>query len=325
MLTINDKLFNGERNVKGDFGVEIEIEGDVHRILETDTRIPRTWVPVGDGSLRRGIEFISNEPVSKKSLDKHLKTLYNTIEASGLRYTTSDRTGIHLHMNVLDLTPLQLINLLTYYYIFEEVICDLQTENRKGNHFCFRAVDSYSILQQIETALDMNDIHVLSTDHIRYSALNLTSLFRHGSVEFRAIQTSQTFSDVVLPVAEILYLLRELSKEPGLTPDVIVNRFSENWGRDFLDYVFKDRAKLFDNVTDIETKLKTGVRLVQGVAYDHQWSEGFSWGNRNGGRKKIRDYRLVPMPEPITFTNVPVFEEDGNIEVWEDDEDDEEF
>ena len=276
--------------VSGDFGVEIELEGDVVEFLDRRRGLKNEWAITTDGSLTRGVEFVSNGPVAEKELDKHLRHLYNTIRDSGLSWSVSDRTGTHLHLNMTDLTDVQLINFLVYYYIFEELICDLQEENRRGNHFCFRAVDSIDPIQALEESILQSRPGLLRSDFIRYAALNLCALPKYGSVEFRAIQTADTLKEPVLRVASLFSKLKTEAKKEGLTPSLIVDEFSENWGAQFVNYVFGDLSNEFDGVDNKESKLKRGVRLVQPVAYSVADWDKWEWSKEDRRkRKSLRD------------------------------------
>lgn len=297
MNTLNDYLFKGGNRVDGDFGVEIELEGD---ILGTEAMLNynnREWVVTQDGSLRGGAEFVSRGPVKYNSLDKHLKSLYNTLKELRVRYNISDRTGTHLHINVLDLTPQQIINFLASYYVVEEALVDLCGPNRVGNHFCLRAVDAEFVLLQLINSIEENYIGAVFTDDIRYSALNMKALQRHGSLEFRAIQSSEKFTDSVLPVADVLYALRENAKLIK-NPRDIINRFSDNGVEAVLSMLLGGKKNVLTSVEGLNEKILRGIRLAQDIVYACDWdSKEFNWGMKQPRKKPMKRDTLIVLDE----------------------------
>src|SRR5690606_18613014 len=126
-----------------------------------------------------------------------------------------------LHMNVGHYKPLDLVKFLCCYYILEEAIISTCGENRIGNHFCLRAVDAEYMIKLINESIATGTFRVLKNDIIRYSALNLCALFRYGTVEFRAIQTTTNFTEQIMNIAHILHNIRENSQRYNTPADVL--------------------------------------------------------------------------------------------------------
>ncbi|MHA2086324.1 MAG: amidoligase family protein, partial [Candidatus Thorarchaeota archaeon] len=89
------------------------------------------------------------------------------------------------------MTNKQLWTFVTCWFVLEELVTDMMSgEGRSGNHFCLRAVDAEALLDSISKYLSTGDRTYISGDEIRYSALNLCSLRKFGSLEFRAMRTT---------------------------------------------------------------------------------------------------------------------------------------
>jgi len=79
-----------------------------------------------------------------------------------------------------------LFRLVYLYYIFENLLVKWSGEEREGNRFCLRLADSAEIPIQIRNIFQGN-LRPIEENQIRYSALNLASLRKYGSIEFRSL------------------------------------------------------------------------------------------------------------------------------------------
>jgi len=93
-------------------GIEVEVENVRHR----EGRCPY-WSATDDGSLRnRGVEFIT-PPIRAWRVEHALNKLFLNELNPGIDF--SERTSIHVHMNVRTLTIKQLEALVLTYIVFE--------------------------------------------------------------------------------------------------------------------------------------------------------------------------------------------------------------
>lgn len=252
----------------GQFGVEIEVEGSklpfvyTHPAKETK----KYWKAVDDGSLRgqESIEYVLKEPLDMPDLVKALDVLMKDMENVGSTIDSSVRAGVHIHLNVQELTLPQLINLITLYYCFEGPLTDFCGEGRQGNLFCLRGMDAEYIVWALEKAFQHNNFLYLNSDDIRYSALNLTSLFKYGSVEFRALRTPQNLIDILAWVKLIDKLFKR-SQEYDNPMDIVLG-LSQDGGEAFLRNTFGELAQLL-NLENLEERIRPGVLNAQDIAF----------------------------------------------------------
>lgn len=262
------QLHGGVPFLGKDFGVEVELEGpDIyHRCSSHLSSFEKhNWIVTSDGSLRDGVEFVSAEPVPHDDVALHTENVYNILVDKDITFRSSDRTGVHTHMNVNDFDSVDLVKFLVCYYILEEALVSLCGEKRQGNHFCLRAVDAEFIIHNIYRAISDRDISSLGRDQVRYSALNLNSLFKFGTVEFRAIHTTENFHETIPPITDILYQLKQNSLSFSKPRDIL-EYFSGEGAFQVVTRLVGDNRLLLDQ-PDIEEKITRGVRLAQEFGY----------------------------------------------------------
>ena len=109
-------------------GVEFELEG-MNRFRVDDPEFAAYWKIVEDGSLRDGgKEFVLSRPFAGADLDKALSLFDKHVSKSGHDIKISDRTSVHVHIDVRDLTFAQLT-------IFETALFNMAGETRANNIF----------------------------------------------------------------------------------------------------------------------------------------------------------------------------------------------
>lgn len=262
MANIREKL--GLRKVDGHVGIEIEVEG---------CSLPEgndLWSCVADGSLRgESGEYVLKQPCKDTDIDKVLNNLKVHFAKNHSEVYDTYRAGVHVHLNVQDLTVNQLFNLVTLYYIFEECLVDFCAKSRRGNHFCLRAKDAEYIIRAMVAACEVGNLKALRTDDLRYSSLNITSLFKYGSVEFRSLETPKNF-DRVGEWAKILNQLR-LAAIKWENPLQVIGKFSDGELAGFVNGVFGDYDYVILNNPGWEAKVKEGVFNAQDIAYARSW------------------------------------------------------
>lgn len=173
------------------YGIEIETEGENIRYVDSEV-----WKTEEDGSLRprggypnRCAEFVLRTPIPYGAVADALNQLKQ--EQVDAVFDMSYRTSVHVHMNTLEMEEEQLYSLIYLYYIFENALVRFCGEDRVGNRFCLRIQDADTILDLVNT-LFTKGLGVFTRsfgeNEIRYSALNLASLYKYGSVEFRSMR-----------------------------------------------------------------------------------------------------------------------------------------
>jgi hypothetical protein len=245
-------------------GVEIELEGQSSFPHDIDN-----WVSAQDGSLKSdySIEYVLNKPMLKDKCFAAIEELFGCIKKYGTAVADTGRAGIHVHLNVGHMTNKQLWTFVTCWFVLEELVTDMMSgEGRSGNHFCLRAVDAEALLDSISKYLSTGDRTYISGDEIRYSALNLCSLRKFGSLEFRAMRTTTK----VYKIKRWINILSSIKHESvGFDdPQAVVAGFSFLGEDVFLDRLLGARyARMVRLDPEYREKLFRGVRIAQEVAY----------------------------------------------------------
>lgn len=251
--------------VDADLGIEIEVEGE-----NLPTSVGNLWRVDRDGSLRgESYEYVS-VPIKYEKLDDTLNQLEAAYKKSRSNVHESIRAGVHVHRNVQDFSAVQLFNLAVSYFAIEDLLMKWAGESREGNHFCLRAKDGEFVLFQLQRVADTRLIKYLNTDTIRYCSLNLFSLFKYGTVEFRGMRGTADLSAIKL-WTEMLYSLTENSKRYSDPLDIIMSMSGS--GEDaFLRTLLPDHHRLvsFDGY---ENNIRESIRRLQFVANTTNWSE----------------------------------------------------
>lgn len=259
----------GAKPVKGDCGVELEVElSDRGVYPEPNAK----WRMEYDGSLRgNAYEFVMRKPLPLEASKVAVREVYDCIKATGSDILDTGRAGTHVHVNVQDLSLIELYNFICCYLIVEELITETCGKYRQGNLFCLRAVDANNLVDTIEESLKhLNPLDHYNTDSIRYAAMNLKAIPQYGSLEFRAMGTI-TDPDTICDWASLLIAIRDNSKKYQ-SPVEIYQSFSVGGEEAFLTSLLKEKSDRFMH-KGWKEKLKTGVRLSQYIAYTTNWEK----------------------------------------------------
>jgi hypothetical protein len=200
------KLYEGVR-----YGIELEYEGCElgHVPYESYTKY---WSTTHDHSLRAGgVEFIS-KPLAPSKLDEALSMVKDAIVESGAHI--SKRCGVHVHLNVTDLTFRELWQVYTLYAAVEPFAFKQFADTREDSHFCVplwantamqhkmfndasrlrlgitQPPASDSVLMQNpgpSGGLMRSPIELSSLATAKYSAMNVQALLKFGTLEFRQL------------------------------------------------------------------------------------------------------------------------------------------
>ena len=176
-------------------GVEVEVE-NVHSWLQN---LSPYWAMIEDGSLRNeGREFITL-PIRAWRIEHALEKLFQALNKD---IDFSERTSIHVHMNIRTLTVEQLEALIVTYMVFEKVLFTYIGNNRYNNIFCVPLceTDMGASLTQLIT----NGSPYL--DWEKYTALNLSPISSKGTIEFRHHYGTKDIEDLITWINLILSL-----------------------------------------------------------------------------------------------------------------------
>lgn len=248
----------------GDVGIEIECEG--HNFNPGGDGV--FWKGVADGSLRgESMEYVLVAPILYADVKKALSSLKRVFADNGTILNQSYRTSVHVHMNFSKNTVIETVNFITMYYIFEELLFDIAGSERSGNLFCLKASDAEYIVNYIKDILKgARAWHDLSSDYIRYAAMNLKALCDHGSIEFRGFRGTDDF-DSIEEWVQILKEIKDFSLKYK-NPQEICLEFSRKSPIGFVNECFSAPiARKISALPGMYERLYEGVRVAQDIAY----------------------------------------------------------
>lgn len=256
------------RMTKGDIGIEIEVEG--RRLPALD----KYWRATHDGSLKgpEAIEYVLQEPMTLPQVRKSLSYLESRYVECKTEVHDSVRAGVHVHVNVQQLSIIELYNFITLYLIFEELLVKFCGEHREGNLFCLRTSDAGFLLETLKRAVRTKKfMQLFHDDDLRYASMNVKALTTYGSLEFRSMRGTRDL-DLIYTWAEILLSLREIAKTFE-NPSDILSSFSGAGPMEFLKGVFKEKAVLFKSFDNCELLINNGMRNAQDIAFCTNWDD----------------------------------------------------
>jgi len=164
-------------------GIEVEVELGDSRQPSIDQEY---WSVDGDGSLRNnGIEFIS-KPLFGQDIIRALDILTNALD--GVGHEINARCGLHIHIDVSELTTEQLVSMCTAYALVEKSIYRYVGLDRMDNIYCLPLSQTGNIvpyLNSIKYEADKGAILNSISATSKYTGFNILPIMYQGSVEFR--------------------------------------------------------------------------------------------------------------------------------------------
>lgn len=249
-------------------GVEIECEGIGDKTGRLGTL--KFWRVTEDGSLRdNGCEFILKSPLSGKDLILALRELPAKLNIGELTPTYNDRTSLHIHIDIRDLTFNQFMNYVITYAAFEKPLFKFAGEHRQGNLFCLSHENAEGDLFKLSEAKNPKD-HKVANYVLRrtnkYSACNIASSLRHGSLEFRHhVGTHDTKQ--ILAWINLLLCMKKHAKTMDELPTVeALHRISDIGIEQYMAEVFGTHAEQL-MYRDIEHDVMNGIRMAQDIIF----------------------------------------------------------
>lgn len=259
------------KSTAGTVGIEIEVEGS--RLPKDNT--PAPWGYHVDNSLRGSdnAEYVLNKPVEFAGVAPCLDKLWARFSECKSVIDDSNRTSVHIHLNVQNFHFNRLTSLMALYFTFEEILTEWCGDHRVGNLFCLRAKDAPAIISQIKKFIRTDGNSNLQ-DHHHYAGLNANALHKFGSLEFRSLR-GVSDPKVIIDWVGILERLYTLSAE-FTDPRDICGIFSAEGPTSFFYSILGDKAKtVLDGVSMNEDAIKEslyqGVRMAQDLCYCRDW------------------------------------------------------
>ncbi len=189
-------------------GIEIECED----ILESD-KLDADWVYHKDGSLRgNSREYVSHFGIrvghamqKLRDFEEEILRLRGVYGKGAFKF--SERTSVHVHMDIRQFTDDQLRALIILYTLFEDPLFDYAGPSRRSNVFTIPFRDS-------QYMANSPDIISLVKNSNKYCAFNLLAVQGFGTVEFRHMEGTEKFERIFPWVMLLSLLVRFAQRVP---------------------------------------------------------------------------------------------------------------
>ncbi len=198
-------------------GIEIELEDPM---FPSTPPVPK-WKVKGDGSLRgRSGEFVLDPPKPIQTCIEALGELRLWCDIHKLALDFTPRTSVHIHYNMTDKNISDIYKVLMVYFLLEEILVKWSANPKRiGSNFCLRLCDSDTVLMKLLDAKTTRHFKQVIKDNIRYSALNLNSLSRFGSLEFRSMEGNldvTRISNWMLQIEKLILMACEFKQKEDI-------------------------------------------------------------------------------------------------------------
>lgn len=188
------------------------------------------WVQHVDDSLKvDGIEY------TILTWHDHVKTNLQNL-FNNTKPNISTRCSVHVHINALDMTVENIKTFLIYYMVFEKALYNYSGKRWK-NIFCvplntwlFYDLRSYTNFEHFKT-------------WSKYAGVNLETLFRHGTIEFRQMNgnTNALYINTwVNMIVDLKKYVMNTTYEEAVEKVLTMNSTSSYW--DLVSDIFKTNA-----------------------------------------------------------------------------------
>lgn len=244
------------------------------------------WTDVHDGSLRgESREFITRVPIKG---DAAVAALENIYEAAGgaMEPFSSLRTSAHVHVNVLDMTTAQLAIYSMAGAMAEPAILAMVDEYRK---FCGYCINSLPAAARMVYAHMRGRAPVTGLTS-RYYGVNVLSVEKHGTLEFRHFSVPNTIEEAVRNI-NLCLMLKRLSIDIAEAQKELSNKKSVE------DAVNRLYATLTDRMD--RTKIVTPDVMMNELTL--QWGANERWSKPGGGavEQGQEEDQAEPATEPL--------------------------
>ena len=249
----------GLDKTSGQIGIEVEME--TSDSIYRDAFGP-VWRVENDGSLRGyGQEFVLQTPCNMDQVEDVLALVTSGLKKQRVSIQESIRAGVHIHLNMQENPVNDVFKLLGCYYLMETALTRFCGEGREGNLFCLRGRDATYAIDCATEAYKATDLYGLRTQSLRYSSLNVQSLFQYGSVEFRGLGTTKDLSNIKI-WCMILMKLKEYATKVKNPWDNIME-ISGVGGRQWMTNIFGEELMEHLDYPDLEWDIIQDTRNAQ--------------------------------------------------------------
>lgn len=274
-------------------GLEFEFENvrleQIQQDLEYDV-----WDPHADGSLMRGgVEFALRQPIQARYVNAIIVDLLNA--AKKHEADPSYRCGMHVHIQVSDLTSIELLRLFLLYALFEPSIFEWVGLYRAKTRFCKPWWEANAHVRNLCKSLAAPTLKSAKLkqvpDTMRYSALNVHAMWKYGTVEFRHLESTLS-PERALNWLKIITALVYKAQDKSLQIAELLDRVDKTSEEAFYREVFGHAADLMPRLPlnrDAYTVLQTAINIKKDEA---QSLDNISWDDLAGGNAEAEYVKL---------------------------------
>jgi hypothetical protein len=273
-MTVPEKPYSANHSMfvsNSYVGLEIEMEA----VSQSVTQGLRNWRQVSEQSVD-GWEIVLREPKCENQLYlaiEELRTISGNIDEVR---TFTERTSNHVHIDVRDMTYIQLMNFLTLAVMFEPVLYKYVAPHRSSNHFCWSFLDCQNLITRItkvnKVYLEGNPDAVreemtrqFSTNATKYSGINLSSIPNYGSLEFR-MHEGTINTNAITRWINILLSIKSYAMDEGRTPSNILET-KQDVGIDSIFTAVLSQYRGILTYDGVAEDILKGIRSAQDFVY----------------------------------------------------------
>lgn len=226
-----------------------------------DFRIDHASWEVGeDHSLRNGLEWKLRRPLMGKRLAVAINTFFDALDAvpKNDRPVVSYRTGLHVHLNFSRSesdNASQLRTMVASYFLVEGLMFAFAGVDRKWCGYCWSMADANGLLHKVlDPELPERQLEIAVRDSSRYLGLNLQSLSKYGSLEFRHMEMTLDRARVINWMNSIMNLrlyAASYDSSDERAFEKVLDSYQRLGPTAFVRAVFKDRAEDFMPYLDV--------------------------------------------------------------------------
>jgi hypothetical protein len=223
-------------------GVECEVENCRKGLPNTNVK-SGYWENKEDGSLRdNGREFVFREPLFGADVVAAIDHLCES--ANALKWTISERCGLHVHMDMRNMEVEKAMNFVILYALTEKPIYYWVGDNRDSNIHCLPWYAADGDLERISAVFrePKEAIHHIKALN-RYAGLNLAALGQFGSAEFRHLKMTFDRNRIIQWINIILSLKLAAIAWEG-KPSQLIQEMRVLGAYGFLERIFKQYTSM---------------------------------------------------------------------------------
>ncbi|MBW1801305.1 MAG: amidoligase family protein [Deltaproteobacteria bacterium] len=292
------------KQMDGEVGIEIEVEGE---------NLPAHvvgWNKVGDGSLRgESCEYVIKKPCLRNKVKLYTNRIAKAYKDAGTIINQSDRTSVHIHINIQDMSLTEVYSFIALFLILETPLVKFCGDDRENNLFCLRSSDAEGLLTILEKSASVKYLDCLNTTEVRYSAINVSAIFKYGSLEFRSMRGTDDVK-LIQKWVRILLKLKDAARNYE-SPLEIIEDFSMKGINLWVDTILGNEVGVVLDYKGWQDVLFDNMRSVQSLAYSGDWA-GLSGEPPIRHAFDLEEFVNNPAPPP----EFREFRPDGEDPVW---------